>query len=136
MIRFFLSAVRYRCAFIDLDGCILRRMRCPRNLGLKGVEFLLWWREHLSVQPIIRRRLPLLYILRIMGVKLIVWTNRDASLHSNVTLQSLGIHARLFSDIRYYDGTKIQSRVPGPVMDDQINYLACGKGHGYLVTQL
>lgn len=136
MIRFILSALRYRCAYIDLDGCLLRRMRCPPNLHLRGIEHLLWWRENLSVRPIIKRRLPLLYLLKFLGVKLYLWTNRDFWLHGQVTYQSLGTHSRLFFGHQFYDGTKIQSRVPGPVMDDQKAYLACGKGHSLLVSQL
>lgn len=136
VIRFIFDALRYRCAYIDLDGCILRRMRCPQNIGLKGIEFLLWWRENLAVCPLIKRRLPLLYLLRLLGVKLVMWTNRDFFMHGTVTFKSLGIHAKLFSEYKFYDGTKIESRVPGPVMDDQKAYLACGKGRGLLVSQL
>lgn len=136
MIRFIFDALRYRCAYIDLDGCLLLRFKCPHSLGLKGIEWLLWWRENLPVRPIIKRRLPLLYLLRLLGVKLIVWTNRDKLMHHGVTIQSLGRHRWLFSEEQYYDGQKIMSRVPGPVMDDQKPYLACGKGRGLLVFQL
>lgn len=136
MIRFIFDALYYGCAYIDLDGCILRRMRCPMDTGMKGIDFLLWWRENLTVRPLIKRRLPLLYLLRICGVKLIVWTNRDFGLHASVTFKSLGKHRHLFQGFQFHDGTKIQTRVPGPVMDDQKNYLACGKGRGLLVSQL
>lgn len=136
MIRFILDALHYGCAYIDLDGCLLVRMRCPRDQRLKGVEFLLWWRDNLTVRPLIKRRLPLLYLLRLLGVRLIVWTNRDFCMHWPVTVRSLGKHVRLFADYEFHDGTKIQTRVPGPVMDDQKAYLACGKGRGYLVKQL
>lgn len=111
-------------------------MRCPQNLGLKGVDFLLWWRENLTVRPIIKRRLPLLYLLRFLGVKLHIWTNRDHEKHFEVTRASLGRHAWLFKTWEFYDGTKIQSRMPGPVMDDQEAYLACGTGASLLVSQL
>lgn len=136
MIRFIFDALRYRCAYIDLDGCLLRRMRCPMGTGMKGIDFLLWWRENLTVRPVIKRRLPLLYLLKFLGVKLVMWTNRDFFMHGTVTFKSLGKHAWLFTEYKFYDGQKIQSRVPGPVMDDQKNYLACGKGRGLLVSQL
>lgn len=136
MIRFIFDALRYRCAYIDLDGCLLRRMRCPMGTGMKGIDFLLWWRENLTVRPVIKRRLPLLYLLKFLGVRLYIWTNRDFWLHCQVTYQSLGPHLRLFFGHQFYDGQKILSRVPGPVMDDQKNYLACGKGRGLLVSQL
>lgn len=136
MIRFIASALWYRCAYIDLDGCLLRRQRCPQNLGLKGIEFLLWWRENLTIAPLIKRRLPLLYLLRFLGVRLVLWTNRDSMMHSRVTVESLGLHLWLFREAIYYDGQKILSRVPGPVMDDQKAYLSCGRGASLLVSQL
>lgn len=135
-LRFILSALWYGCAFIDLDGCILRRFHCPRDLGLKGIEWLLWWRENLPVRPLIKRRLPLLYLLKFLGVRLYVWTNRDMLMHYGLTIESLGKHTRLFTNYNFYDGQKIMSRVPGPVMDDQPAYLACGKGSSLLVFQL
>lgn len=146
MLRFIFDAVRYRCAYIDLDGCILRRMRVKDDARYihfmstqPGTNFhpMVWWRENLTVRPLIKRRLPLLYLLRyVFRVKLHIWTNRDFWLHGQVTIQSLGKHHRLFSGWQFHNGTKIQTRVPGPVMDDQKNYLACGKGRGLLVSQL
>lgn len=143
MIRFILAAMHYRCAYIDLDGCLLKRMRCPPELRLSGIPALLWWRDNLTVRPIIYRRLILLYLLRALGVRLYVWTNRDRKMHDGVTRASLGKHVRLFEDFQYYDGTKIMpvrwssdGRLYGPVMDDQIKYLKRGHGRGYLVKQL
>lgn len=145
MMRFIFDAVRYRCAYIDLDGCILRRMRVKDDARYihfmstqPGTNFdaLLWWRENLTVRPLIKRRLPLLYLLKFLGVRLYIWTNRDFWLHSAVTFKSLGMHSRLFFGHQFHDGTKIQTRVPGPVMDDQKAYLRCGKGRGLLVSQL
>lgn len=139
MIRFIFDAVRYRCAYIDLDGCILRRFKCPHSLalqGIRGVGWLLWWRDNLPVRPVIKRRLPLLYLLRLLGVRLVAWTNRDQGLHHEITRQSLGFHNWLFAEFQYWDGTKILTRTKGPVMDDQPKFLACGKGRGLLVSQL
>lgn len=133
-VKFILSAVAFGQAYIDLDGCLLKRMRCPPELGLRGFDALLWWAHNLKPMPIIRSRLALLYVLRFLGVKLYVWTNRWPA-HDTVTREALGVRVWLFKQFQYHDGQKILTRPFGPVMDDQEKYLTCGVGYGLLVEQ-
>lgn len=136
-LRFIRDAVLCGCAYIDLDGCLLKRFRCPKELKLSGARALIWWMENLAPTPIVYRRLALLYVLRLLGVRVIMWTNRTQCLHHlNVTHKALRRHMWLFAEMRFRDGQKIMDRVDGPVMDDQPAYLKCGIGPGLLVEQL
>jgi hypothetical protein len=134
ILKFMASAVYYRCAYIDLDGCLLKRMRCPAELNLRGVYALLWWDKNLKPTPIIKSRLALLYVLRLLGIELHVWTNR-APYHETVTKQALGRHVWLFQHMHFLHGIKIETKVFGPIMDDQPAYLERGKCWGLLVEQ-
>lgn len=134
-LQFIVSAVWHRHAYIDLDGCLLERFRCPRNLGLKGEEFLQWWVDNLEPTPVVRSRLILCYVLHYLGVRLHVWTNRWPH-HASVTLAALGKHASLFVEYQYHAGRKQISRPLGPVMDDQAIYLRNGKRYSLLVEQV
>lgn len=137
-LRFMFSACWHGYAYIDLDGCLLHRMRCPDRdwKGERIRDHLKWWTENLCVTPIVTRRLVLLYILRLLGVKLAIWTNRQ-SYHQAVTEQALGRHMWLFSFAFYCSGQKHKSKpLGGPVMDDQEKYLDCGTGFNLLVEQL
>lgn len=136
-VRFICNAWACGEAYIDLDGCLLKRFRCPPHLKLYGSQALVWWMENLKPTPIIYRRLALLYVLRALGVRLVIWTNRQCNVHHlNVTHKALGQHMWLFSEMQFRGGLKIQDILTGPVMDDQKAYLGCGAGPGLLVEQL
>lgn len=133
-LRFILSAFWHGYAYIDLDGCLLKRFRCPG--GVDAMHALDWWRANLQPTPIVYQRLVLLYILRLLGVKLAIWTNRQPY-HEKVTREALGRHMWLFSFQFYCAGQKHKGpRLGGPVMDDQEKYLKCGTGFNLLVEQL
>lgn len=137
LLLFVCSAVRHRRAYVDLDGTLLYRMRCPPTERERGyMDPLAWWHSNLTVRPIVRRRLVLCYALRLMGVRLTVWTNRYG-VHQDVTVRSLGRHAWLFDrPIDYCSGMKDQVPLYGPVIEDQERYAALGKGHNLHVRQL
>lgn len=135
LIRFILAARKWRRAYIDMDGTLLHRMQVPAHIQDK----LAWWHANLCVRPVIKRRLPLLYFLRyVLGCELRIYTNRSIH-HTDVTLESLGKHWRLFKDADFHifdGGDKHERILHGPVMDDYQVYVDCGQGAGLLVRQL
>lgn len=133
MIRFIIAAFTAGVVYVDCDGCVLKKFPVPDLVP--RVFALLWWRIHLQPTKIVKRRLPLLYFLRLYGVRLVLWTNRMPR-HRELTIESLGAHAWLFDELRFRDGFKIQDRLDGPVMDDERIYLSCGKGRGLLVSSV
>lgn len=131
LFRFIFDAFLYGVAYIDCDGTILRKMPVPDEVQDK----LSWWRVNLAPTPIIKKRLLLLYLLCLLDVDLILWTNRDPE-HERVTRMALGKHARVFMEMRFYSGRKrVESSPSGPVMDDdEVNLI--GKGYNLLVEGL
>jgi len=134
LLKFISAAVTAGVAYIDCDGCVLKKFPVPKQLQ-GGPYALLWWKRNLEPTPVVKRRLPLLYFLHFMGVKLVLWTNREWG-HSEITLKALGKHIRVFSLLRFRGGIKILDRLDGPVMDDDSAYLACGAGCGLLVKSI
>lgn len=134
-IKFVLAALDAGVAYIDCDGCLLKKFPVPEHLKGRPVLALLWWTTNLQPTPVIWHRLLLLYLLRLFGVRLILWTNRSAH-HRTVTAHALGKHMRLFSECRFLGGAKIKQGLDGPVMDDDEKFLACGRGPGLLVKSL
>lgn len=131
VLRFLLSAHVAGVAYIDVDGCILEKFPVPSRVS-KHIA-LEWWKANLRPTPIVWQRIALLYVLRALGVRLILWTNR-APKHRAVTWRALGRHWDLFSEMRFYDGEKEYALPSGPVMDDQEKYVALGVGHSLLVA--
>jgi hypothetical protein len=130
--RFIKSALSTGYAYIDLDGCLLRRMRVPAHVDPK--DALSWWTDNLCVTPIVKRRLALVYLLHMCGVELFIWTNR-AHTHIDVTHKALGKHMTLFKFSYFLGGRKQLINRLGPCMDDQAKYI--GKTyHDLLVKQL
>lgn len=127
VIRFILAAFSARVAYIDCDGCILEKFEVPGNIS--PPFRLLWWNLNLAPTPVIRRRLFLLYALRLLGVRLVLWTNRGVQ-HWPVTHAALGKHVELFSSLRFRGGAKIVDRLDGPVMDDDPVYFTCAPNFG------
>jgi hypothetical protein len=119
-LKFIFDAVKYGRAYIDVDGTILKKFPVPDYVDAD--RKLKWWKDNLAPTAVIRRRLPLLYLLRALGVKLIIWTNRSPQ-HEYVTRKALGRHANLFSLFQMYDGQKDINHPMGPVMDDQEKYI-------------
>ena len=130
--KFLLRARAAGVAYIDCDGCILKRYSVPPELNLSWTQSLLWWRDNLQATPTVLSRIAFCYLLRFVGVRLVLWTNR-AQEHIFVTLEALGEHCLLFDDMLFRDGCKIQDRLDGPVMDDQEAFLSCGSVPGLLV---
>lgn len=61
-------------------------------------------------------------MLRVLGVRLYVWTNRPPQ-HEPITRQALGRHAWLFTGMHHLDGKKHLLCRAGPCMDDQAKYV-------------
>lgn len=134
MIKFIRAAFSAGVAYIDCDGCILKKFPVPDYIQ-QGIWRLLWWRQNLQPTPVIWHRLPLLYFLRLFGVRLVLWTNRGMQ-HRSVTTASLGKHIRLFDEMRFRDGCKILDRLDGPVMDDDAAYFSCApSSHNCLLVE-
>lgn len=140
VILFIRDAVRFGCAYIDLDGTLIYRMRVPPGFqhfadNYEG-DALQWWRHNLKPMPIVKSRLALCYLLRLLRVRLVVWTNRWPE-NEGVTRASLGRHVWLFSELQFHASLKgTKPRLPGPVLEDQEKYLKCGRGNSLLVKQL
>lgn len=133
MIRFIFAAVKTRVAYIDCDGCILKKFPVPEHICMPFR--LMWWRLNLAPTPVIRTRLIVLYVLRLLGVRLVLWTNRGLQ-HCFITVDALGKHAQLFDEMRFRDGNKILDKLDGPIMEDDARYLACSEHPGLLVKSL
>lgn len=116
LIRFLIAAITYGNVYVDMDGCLLHRMPIPPHVPPS--EALDYWMANLCQTRLIKRRLALLYVLRAMGVKLHVWTNRSPQ-HEAVTRDSFGKHYRLFSSHHYGAGKKRQYPRCGPCIDDE-----------------
>lgn len=133
MIKFIRDAFTAGVAYIDCDGCILKKFPVPEHI--EGGFRLLWWNTNLEPTQLIWHRLLLLYFLRLFGVRLILWTNRGLQ-HWDVTITSLSKHIRLFDELHFRNGLKIEDRLNGPVMDDDENYFTCTRYSGLLVKPL
>lgn len=127
---FLLVAIQDRCAYIDMDGCLLHRMPVPAG----EFDALTYWKENLCVTRIVWHRLLVLYLLKLWRVKLYIWTNRSEQ-HRAVTHQALGRHLRLFTGEIYAGGNKHELERCGPCMDDQAKYIGQNIGD-LLVRQL
>lgn len=129
--KFIFAAVKAGRVYIDIDGTLLKRFPVPDEVYSK----LEWWKANLQPTPVIKRRLPLLYLLYILGVKLIVWTNRGPA-HEGVTRKALGRHTNIFSIFQMYDGQKDKSFPGGPIMDDDPRYIRNFRPGDLLVESL
>lgn len=117
LLRFLIMAHQTKNAYIDMDGCLLHRMPIPAHVPPE--QALEYWMANLCATRVIKRRLVLLYVLRAMGVRLHVWTNRSPQ-HEAVTRQSFGRHYyRLFATTHYGAGQKRHYPRCGPCMDDE-----------------
>lgn len=126
--KFIFFAILARHAYIDLDGCLLKKFPVPKEIqgGLRSR--LEWWNENLQPTEIVKSRLVICYLLRLFGVKLFIWSNRGIR-HTEVTKKSLGLHSKIFSVAYYYEGNKNLSRFrEGPCMDDDVNFIGSNKG--------
>lgn len=121
LLKFIASAWLHRHAYIDLDGCLLRKMKMPRMPGGPDAA-LAYWGANVAPTPIVRKRLVLCYVLKLLGVRLYIWTNRWPQ-HDAVTRQALGRHMWLFSGTYYMEGKKATIARLGPCMEDQKKFL-------------
>lgn len=130
VLHFIFSALRTGVAYIDVDGCVLKKFPVPCYVPIHAR--LEWWRAHLQPTAVVRSRVVLLYVLRALGVHLVLWTNR-APEHFDVTRKALGKHWKLFRRFRFCDGRKEDDSLSGPVMDDDQKYVDLGVGYSLLV---
>ena len=98
----FLKNAMGNTVYVDVDGTLMRSFEIPENV--EGNKFL-WWNENLAPTKILYTRIFLCAILRMLGSKLIIWTNRSNA-HKGMTIKSLGLAKFLFSDFRFFEGEK------------------------------
>lgn len=138
-VRFIASAYGAGVAYIDVDGTLLRK--CV--LSDSNLEH---WMDNLMPMPVIWRRLAVCYLLKWLGVRLVLWTNRPPEFRWG-TMLSLGRHVYLFNSAQFHGSGKGPDGVipkpykskydcmpeDGPVMDDgdfeKCNYLYPGSLH-------
>lgn len=98
----FIKKVSRQTVFVDVDGTILKSFKIPENVtGNK----LVYWNENLTKTSIIFSRIAICIILKIVGCKLVIFTDRGEN-HKNITIDALGIFKNLFSDFQFYAGKK------------------------------
>jgi len=72
----------------------------------------------LDVTDVILNRALFLVVLKMLGCKLIVWTNRPLS-KKDVTIKALGIFSILFSDFQFFCGKKVANENMLIIDDDK-----------------
>lgn len=122
---FIARAVQCRSAYIDMDGCLLRAISIPAHIPPR--DGLTWWLANIRATTIVRRRLLLLYVLRAVGVRLYVWTNRPECLKA-MTWSALGVHRRLFSGSHFMAGQKWRVPRSGSWIDDEARHVDSARG--------
>jgi hypothetical protein len=132
VLRFLFSAYRAGVAYIDVDGCVLKKFPVPSYVPKH--ESLNWWKEHLKPTQVVFSRIVLCYVLSAIGVRLILWTNRRPT-HRPITYLALRSHWKLFDwdEMYFCEGQKERVFLEGPVMDDDPKYVALGVGYSLLV---
>jgi hypothetical protein len=119
MVKFILNAIG-KTIYVDVDGTILRNLAIPESVPAK--EKFFWWKENLGKSDIIFSRLVLCIILRMLGCKLVIWTNRGEE-HRDVTMQSLGFAKYIFSNFEFHNGKKSKTYSADKiVIDDDARY--------------
>lgn len=104
-----------RTVFVDMDGTILKAFEIPAYVtGNK----LMWWNQNLDVTDIILNRALYLVILKALGCKLVVWTNRPES-KKDITIKALGIFSALFSEFQFHAGKKVANADMFIIDDDK-----------------
>lgn len=116
LLKFIVAARRHGHAYIDIDGCVLHKMPIPAHVPPE--QALDYWMENLCETKVILHRLAFLYLLKAIGVKLHLWTNRSPQ-HEPVTRNSFGRHYRLFASHHYGAGQKKHLARLGPCIDDE-----------------
>ena len=135
-LKFICAAFDTGVVYVDCDGTLLKKFPVPEHISKHGADLaLLWWSFNLVPTPVIKRRLPLLYFLRLFGVRLVLWTNRGPQ-HRRVTLEALGSHVHLFDTTRFRGGGKVLDRLDGPLIEDDERYLVCTHLPSLLVKPL
>lgn len=116
LLKFIRAARKHGHAYVDMDGCLLHKMPIPAHVPPE--QALAYWMENLCATKVVLHRLVLLYLLRALGVRVHLWTNRSPE-HEPVTRASLGRHYELFASHHYGAGRKRQLTRLGPCMDDE-----------------
>lgn len=116
LLKFIRNARQCGHAYIDMDGCLLHKMPIPSHV--LPDQALDYWMANLCATRVVRHRLALLYVLKLLGVQLHLWTNRSPE-HEPVTRASFGRHYAVFVDHHYGAGKKRKVQRLGPCIDDE-----------------
>ena len=117
-ISFIRTAISEKVVFVDCDGTLFHSVAIPSDVPSK--EKFAWWNEHVSEGTIVYSRLALCVFLWLVGVKLVIWTNRGEQ-HKGSTIRALGIARFIFSDFMFCNGKKAYSP-DMVVIDDDVKY--------------
>lgn len=144
---FALAALHARNAYIDFDGTLAHSVHVPAPTGadLGGDAWLQAWQLEINRMGrgrLVYTRLLFLLVLRLLGVRLHLWTNRGPAVR-DATLLTLGLWVRLFMTLGFYgqesnampDKTASAAEHLGPLMDDMPKYVALGKPGSMLVRK-
>jgi hypothetical protein len=131
VLQFIRAARKAGVAYIDVDGTLLKKFEVPDSVPAE--ERLLWWLANKHRAKRVWSRIALLWVLRLLRVRLIMWTNRSGGLRL-VTYSSLGRYTwSLFEGFQFHGGHKRYSYPLGPVLDDEPEYVALGRPGSLLV---
>lgn len=137
-LRFIVSAIWHRRAYIDFDGTLSRTVLVGESFVAGGDNTFLseWQRKVNSIHRtrLVMRHILLLLALRAFGVNLYLWTNRGSEMRA-ATLRSIGGWRWLFDGVQFYSGEKSKS-MPGfgPIIDDEAKYVALSPVWGSLLV--
>ena len=102
----FFKMVAGKTVHVDVDGTLVKSYVVPAEVPAR--EKLSYWTNNLDVTEKLYSRLFFCVALRLIGTKLIIWTNRSES-HRDVTFKALGIFRHIFSEFEFHAGKKVLS---------------------------
>ncbi len=103
-----------RTLYVDVDGTLLSN-DLDIMFAIHGVQ----WYEQQSIDNLPKRHwlLVVLLMLRVIGFRLVLWTNRGL-VNKTATKRNLGVWWYLFSDHQFHEGRK-EKPSRGWTIDDQ-----------------
>jgi hypothetical protein len=106
-----------RTIYVDVDGTLLSN-ELDTLFAIYGVE----WYEQQRIDNLPKRYwlLIALFMLRLIGFRLVLWTNRG-HMNAPATKRNLGVWWWMFSDHQFHEGYKVKPS-SGWTIDDQAQH--------------
>lgn len=118
--------------FVDVDGTLLCGAFSGMHAALRKTADRETAKEALDAEMqryarvgINHDLLSQLHALKAMGCRLVLWTNRSECAREATRVQ-LGHHWDLFEEHLFREGNKIDDRLQGVVIDDDVRFARCG----------